>query len=290
MGKHVIRQHYIPRMYLKRFADENGKICVFSKASHLMLDNQSIEKYACERFFYDTYDNQLAKNAFDELQRVTGGIKNHINIDDPQIVEKMLSRMESDISPILDGLSTSKVKLEDGGVKSKIAIFLHALSYRTSAWRNMQARFLNIMRTKNESAIKIGDIVPELCNVGEPKSNQLKELLSIESTLKVALMLTENYNWYLGKVYGTMGLLVADDPVAHLLYGFNDICFPISPIHAIILRVKEKAAPMISKDSPQDGEIFLSQDSVLRYNCLQAQLANKFIFGNKAIIKLMFGI
>jgi hypothetical protein len=63
MGKQPIQEHYIPRMYLKRFTDDKGRICVYKTCHHEILDNQSIDNYAHERYFYDTYDNQFAKDA-----------------------------------------------------------------------------------------------------------------------------------------------------------------------------------------------------------------------------------
>ena len=53
MSEKTINQHYVPRVYLKRFCYNDFRINVFDKVKKEIRKNQSIENIAAERFFYD---------------------------------------------------------------------------------------------------------------------------------------------------------------------------------------------------------------------------------------------
>lgn len=71
-------------------------------------------------------------------------------------------------------------------------------------------------------------------------------------------------------------------------YGnIGDECIPVSSNKAIIFRIKDKTAPLISKDLPENGVINLSLNSVIAYNCMQLAMGQKFLFGTSNTIKYM---
>lgn len=113
------------------------------------------------------------------------------------------------------------------------------------------------------------------------QETQLYQLLGISPLLKTAEKLETRYLWYFGTVGGTQKLIISDNPAQGIWLGFNDICFPISGEQAIIFRVKNQNAPIISSDMPVQNEITLSDRSVLKYNIIQSSYANRFIFGDK---------
>ena len=56
-------QHYVPRMYIKRFGygtEDNPRISVLKKAEGIPLHNQNPENFASKRFFYDTTEDVIA--------------------------------------------------------------------------------------------------------------------------------------------------------------------------------------------------------------------------------------
>ncbi|WDL99794.1 DUF4238 domain-containing protein [Alicyclobacillus sp. ALC3] len=71
----VKRQHYVPEMYLRNFADHREYIWAFNKETRSVF-NTPIKNVAQERYFYD-------------------------DADGPQYVEQYFSSLENDIAPIL---------------------------------------------------------------------------------------------------------------------------------------------------------------------------------------------
>ena len=55
-------QHYVPRMYIKRFGygtEDNPRISVLKKQEGIILHNQNPENFASKRFFYDTTEDVI---------------------------------------------------------------------------------------------------------------------------------------------------------------------------------------------------------------------------------------
>ena len=55
-------QHYVPRMYIKRFGygtEDNPRISVLKKQEGVVLHNQNPENFASRRFFYDTTEDVI---------------------------------------------------------------------------------------------------------------------------------------------------------------------------------------------------------------------------------------
>lgn len=84
------------------------------------------------------------------------------------------------------------------------------------------------------------------CSVG--KNTQLYQILGIKPVLETMKMLLNNYDWYEAVNNTELDFVVSDNPAHAVRVGFNDICIPISCNKAVILRIKDKTAPLISKD------------------------------------------
>jgi len=100
-------------------------------------------------------------------------------------------------------------------------------------------------------------------------------------------MLQYNYEWYEAVNNTELDFVISDNPAQTVRNGFNDICIPVSSNKAIIFRIKDKVAPLISKDMPENGVINLSLNSVIAYNCMQLAMGQKFLFGTSNTIKYM---
>ena len=79
----VKNQHYVPRVYLEKFAFKGEQIHVFDKTA-LRSFPSSVRNVACEKFFYDIPEKYLHEDA------------------EGQIVEKHLSKMEGRFAPCRD--------------------------------------------------------------------------------------------------------------------------------------------------------------------------------------------
>ena len=114
--------------------------------------------------------------------------------------------------------------------------------------------------------------------------------MGLQPVLKTMKMLLENYDWYEAVNNTELDFVISDNPAHMVRLAFNDICIPISCNKAIIFRIKDESAPIISKDMPIDGVINLSLNSVVAYNSLQLQSGQKFLFGTSKAVKFMKNI
>lgn len=84
-----------------------------------------------------------------------------------------------------------------------------------------------------------------------------------------------------------MKLVISDNPAQGIMLGFNDICVPLRGDKAIIFRIANPDAPILSKDMPVGNEIILSERSVFAYNAIQLSYANRFMFGDKMSLTIL---
>lgn len=278
MSGKVKNQHYVPRMYLKRFSPDQKRICVWNLMEDEILTRQQPVNYAVRRYFYDTNELEL-KKALTEMCKVYPKAVDNIDFLDEQFLEKALSRVEADIGTIMDMISENSEQLYSETNMQKLIIFLHELTYRSEKYRST----LESIREQMLSSLQRLGISPEqVAGIqNTPKDNQLYQLLGISPLLKTAKMLTENYNWFVGTVKGPMKLLISDNPTLGIMLGFNDICVPLSGDKAIIFRIADPDSPILSEDMPNGHEIELSHRSVFAYNAVQLSYANRFVFGDK---------
>lgn len=67
----VKKQHYLPRFYLKNFADENGRLCVVDSTVDTPLYRSRIQDIAQGRYYYDFLgdgDNQTLEGYFGKME------------------------------------------------------------------------------------------------------------------------------------------------------------------------------------------------------------------------------
>lgn len=284
MSGKVKNQHYVPRMYMKRFAQDQKRICVWNLMNDTILTRQRPENYAAKKYFYDT-DKVELKQALEEMVELYPDAVPIIDAVDEQFVEKELSRVEADASKILELIYNNHEALYEENNILKLIIFLHDLAYRSEKYRdqldNIKEQTLTHMRKMGITA----EQVEGMDKTG--KDNQLYQLVGIAPLLKTAKELTENYNWYIGTVSGNIKLVISDNPAQGIMLGFNDICIPLSGDKAIIFRIIDPDAPIISKDMPVGNEIKLTERSVFAYNAVQMSYANRFMFGDKASLTFL---
>ena len=291
----VRRQHYVPRMYLKRFGYGNiddEYISVLKLDNGTVLDNRKVKNFAVENYFYDADKEQIAEILKEDL-KVFPELCDNENLSDEQFTEHALSREESAISKMLNELQKDLSRIHISSNRNLMIIFLHSLAYRTKQFRdqmdainNKTEKWLNSIcdnwgldeETKKKA-------IETNCSTG--KNTQLYQILGIKPVLETMQMLQCNYEWYEAVNNTELDFVISDNPAQTVRNGFNDICIPVSSNKAIILRIKDKTAPLISKDMPENGVINLSLDSVIVYNCMQLAMGQKFLFGTSDAIKYM---
>ncbi len=288
----VKSEHYVPQFYLKRFSKNgDGRIDVYDKTNDKELLNQSSENFACERYYYDVNNNQLKEN-LDLLFDISKGQYSEEEIkkikDNDQLIENMFARMEAELSGEFQRLEKDFNVINEPMFRVKFHIFIRDLAIRTDAYRN---QIQMITEKTMETAKKLGakevdgyDINMDSKEIAKLK--QLDLLTSLPELVRDGNRFLNNYNFYIGINNTNMSFIISDHPSINVFLGFNDICFPISPTLAIIMRVNVDGAKFILKDEPnRDGIIELSEQSVLAYNCFQFVQARRFVFGDMNVIK-----
>ena len=102
----VRRQHYVPRMYLKRFGYGNiddEYISVLKLDNGTVLDNRKVENFAVANYFYDADKEQIAEILKEDL-KVFPELCDNEKLSDEQFTEHALAREESAISKMLNEL------------------------------------------------------------------------------------------------------------------------------------------------------------------------------------------
>ena len=291
----VRRQHYVPRMYLKRFGYGNiddEYISVLKLDNGTVLDNRKVKNFAVENYFYDADKEQIAEILKEDL-KVFPELCDNENLSDEQFTEHALSREESAISKMLNELQKDLSRIHISSNRNLMIIFLHSLAYRTKQFRDQMDAINNkTEKWLNSICDNLGldeetkkKAIETNCSTG--KNTQLYQILGIKPVLETMQMLQCNYEWYEAVNNTELDFVISDNPAQTVRNGFNDICIPVSSNKAIILRIKDKTAPLISKDMPENGVIDLSLDSVIAYNCMQLAMGQKFLFGTSDAIKYM---
>jgi len=286
MAKSVKNQHYVPKMYIKRFSPNEKKICVWKVRENEILTRQEPGKFAARRYFYDTNAKEL-REALSEMAELYPDVIGQVDLNDEQLVEKALSRVEGATTRIMDEICTDSSRLFDETNMAILTIFLHELTYRSEKYRDMiddtRSQMLSFL-----AKFGVRESIEELRKTG--KDVQLYQLMGIRPTIETAKCLIENYNWYVGAVPGSMKLVISDNPAQGVMLGFNDICIPLCGDKAIIFRIADPDAPILSKDMPKGNEIILSERSVFAYNAVQLSYANRFMFGDKMSLSILKAI
>lgn len=290
MSAGVKHQHYVPKMYLNRFCKSNGLLYAWDKAESKGRYN-SPRAFAQKKYFYDLDESSMLEILQDQYDFVDG--QKLKEVSKTQTVEVMLARQEQHIAGLLRRFEEGKLSINDDDFRVPLILFIHSLSVRTPSYRNnienIHRQIANWLSQFNDGT---NPDVNRLCistTEDYSKETQIRHLVDPYRPLDLAVMLIENYNWYYASVQsGYSKLIISDNPVEMIAHGFNDCCFPISPDKAIIFRAKE--GRLISKDTPVDGVIQLSDRSVFCYNTIQYHQANRFVFGDKASIQFTYGM
>ena len=294
----TINQHYVPRMYIKRFGygeKDNPRISVLKKETGKILHNQNPENFASKRFFYDVPKETL-EQALETDFRVFPDLQKSEWLDDEQFIEHALSREEEEYKNILDTIEREPLKIYEDRIRAIFITFVHELAYRTRKFRNnfdsiysqTEAWLSDICDGMNLDESTKRKTIEENCVSG--KDIQMRKMISIGETLQTMKMLLKNYNWYIGINNTKLDFVISDNPAQTIWMGFNDICIPVSKRIAIILRVISEDAPMICIDKAEDNVINMSVKGMVAYNSLQLSMAQMYVFGSKEAITFMKNI
>ncbi|MBU1699833.1 MAG: DUF4238 domain-containing protein [Candidatus Eisenbacteria bacterium] len=291
-------QHYVPRLILKRFAEENEQVWVFDKKRSSVFKT-NISKIAAEKYFYDFeyegYDLSL-ESTFENLESGASEVIDHITLEN----------------------SLASLSDEERILFSK---FLALQLVRTRQWRNMweQAREDLLV------AIRKMGFKPEQIEGYKEQSNEdpkLAHMRSIHKSFEYTPYFLNKF-WVLFTAPEKRPFWISDNPLTlQNMHDFGyfgnlglavkgiEIYFPISkchtlgllcPSHLEMFKKTYKDYISLSNASPQmaaeavDKPLLLEQiraavedrraipynfENVINHNSLQVMFSTRFIFSS----------
>lgn len=283
----VKNEHYVPRFYLNKFAN-NNKIYAYDLENNNLFPT-NINKIGCNNYFYDI-DSDSLKEGLKEYKEIYN-IPDEVfekECEDIQFIEKALSRLEDKFSVLLSKFETDHSIINDEEFLRTLFLFLQAQSIRTKGFRD---RLENIAsQTKKwlqKLNIKNIDYPVELEAKDIAKLNQIKELLSLSKVYKKALSFFDVYDIYIGINNSDIDFIISDNSMSYFFTGFNDICFPVNPKLSIIMQVKnaKDEFKICSIKPDKNKQIFLTKKEVIKYNVLQQYSNSKYLLGSEKALK-----
>ena len=283
----VKNEHYVPRFYLRRFAN-NDKIYAYDLEKDNLFQT-NINKIGCNNYFYDVDSNVLKESLseYKDIYKIPDDIFEK-ECEDIQFIEKTLSRLEDKFSVLLNKFEMDYSIINDEEFLRTFFLFMHTQSIRTKGFRNGLENIASQTKTWLEKInIKNVNYPIELEAKDIAKLNQIKELLSLSSVYKKALSFFDAYNIYIGVNNTDIDFIISDNPMSYFLVGFNDICFPVNSKLSIIMQVKEvKDEFKICCIKPDKSKmIHLTKKEVIKYNVLQQYSNSKFLLGSEQALK-----
>ncbi len=289
MGK-VKNEHYIPQFYLKRLA-KNGDdlIDVYDKINDKEILNKSPVIFACEKYFYDIDNSNIEKN-IDLMLELSKGQYSDEEIkkikEDEQLLEHMFLNMEGDLSNEFKRLEKDFDVINESSFKVKFYIFIRDLAIRTSGFRatlNMiTGKTLDVAKKMGAKEIQGYDTNMDSEDIAKLK--QADYLTSLPELIHDGNIFLNSYSFYVGVNNSDTSFIISDQPSLNVLYGCKEICFPISPKLAIIMR-KDGTDTFTNVAPNEKGIIELDSKSVLLFNCFQYAQAKRFVFGDIDVIR-----
>ena len=283
----VKNEHYVPRFYLRRFAN-NDKIYAYDLEKDNLFQT-NINKIGCNNYFYDVDSNVLKESLseYKDIYIIPDDIFEK-ECEDIQFIEKALSRLEDKFSVLLNKFEMDYSIINDEEFLRTFFLFMHTQSIRTKGFRNGLENIASQTKTWIEKLnIKNVNYPIELEAKDIAKLNQIKELLSLSSVYKKALSFFDAYDIYIGVNNTDIDFIISDNPMSYFLAGFNDICFPVNSKLSIIMQVKEvKDEFKICCIKPDKSKmIHLTKKEVIKYNVLQQYSNSKFLLGSEQALK-----
>ena len=255
--------------------------------------NSNIDKIGRQNYFYNVdIDNNQIKQELDLMFKIyghqyseAGKVKIYNN---PQLIEDYFSRVENEMSVLFEKFKKENEIINEDEFLIKFYIFISGLAIRTVGYREKLETFNEQLfdQLKKFGIKEIHGMNVESSPKDSAKQAQLKQIASLAHSFENAKIFFSNYDFYVGINDTGFPLIIGDEVALNVEMMFNDICIPITPSLAIIMRSQNTDPKYyISKDMPSGKKIILTKASVFAYNILQYYQANRFVFGDKTEIQ-----
>ncbi len=290
----VKRQHYVPQLFLRPFAADNGNLSVYDLEDGQLFAT-GIQNAAAISRYYDL-DIQIPE----ELELPSG-----IRVS----TESWLSEVERAAAPLIGRLIDDPASLVgmSGGERNDLARFFAAQYFRVPAYRNfirttqenlvgrMKAMAKNLIFNRFEQGDAeeiwaIQDAFPDHKWLGgeEPMSEPL-DVASMLQEVQGFANLLQAMNWRVGRVPAPT-LYTSDNPLASHVkpvrewwdlpaFANVDYYIPLSP--AVLLRMQPRKMDGEVREGEREAADFSNWDaSVARH--VVSDTATRYLFGSSA--------
>jgi hypothetical protein len=262
----VKNQHYVPRSYLKYFADKNNKIFVFDKDKDSVFQT-NITNVATERFFYD-----LPADIIPDAKGI---------IEDKQIIEKFFSQLEDEFLKFLNNIRTrftmspDPFNTEAVSWKEKAHLsYMLALQYMRT--KDFRRTLLDAKELMMQALVDgIGELEIEGYEPGMVKVERIRDFDSVEhahfmfdpDTLNNFAEVFYNHIWVIGVNRTSIPLFTSDSPIVKYPHKKSDGLISYSGI----------ASPGIEIDFPISNKLVLMMVERNYFKEISPFLENRFI-------------
>lgn len=274
----VKRQHYVPKFYLRRFAEDDSQLFVFDKFTRTSF-RSTITKVATERYFYDFLGESVGGKA------------------DQQLVESAFSSLEADFANTLDDLLAS---VDDTGgfrqeAKPTLAFLLKTQSFRTPEFRRT---FIEMMETTAQHILdnmtgqhdsELGSSDEYRVRFNETTAPLVHAMLIFNPQLHKAFVATLlEHIWFVGLNQTAQAFYTSDNPVVRRPHrkdpfvsyaGFGsegiEIAFPLTPKHVLVLCERTFFRQFADLDC---SSLVLNAENVIYYNSLQVSQSYRRVY------------
>ena len=287
-------QHFVPQSYIDRFA-ANGKVSVFFKEDGQLYSNQNSRNYAANRYYYDANRNELEALLHEMVQLVPES-QQHIDWNDPQLIEHYFSRSEAAAKELFDKIERDPSLLNADKSVARIIIFLHDLCYRNHRYRDDITK-INAITHQALAQMNLTEdqqlYAEKEYGVKQARDQQLHAITDIIPVLQTCQKLTEDYDLFFATAEKDACFVISDDPAFAVRFDLPEICFPLSGKHALLFRKPGNTSQLTGTDVAVGKEISISIPNVVKYNLLQFCAASRYVFGdahNLNQMKLLWGM
>ena len=283
MSTDTINQHYVPKAYLKQFANAKEQIWVYDKHKRKKFQTH-IRNVAAERFFYDT----------EQVRKITG---------DKQFVEKYLCNVEGTFENLMRTLPGTFGSLNFRGIgkrdKHFLSIYMVLQMLRTKEHRiraQQHAEILQavIMQACDERGLDPhkhpqfdGTSAAELA-----RDMQAEQLLDGGIIQEFSGYLREHI-WVVNRVHAGDAFLTSDEPfvkrawVRHPVRSMSgirskgiEIAFPLNPRYVLSLCERTHFTPLGL--GLIEGEVLQQTctENTIYHNYMQIRHSNRYLFSS----------
>ena len=234
--REVINQHYVPRLYLKRFTSDGRTIYAFDKANGKLIGTNIIN-IAQERYYYDLPE-LFAEAGFDV-----------------QLAEQTLKRGEDKFNLLIEAILQD---VEAKGIleiyKGELCQHLHMQWVRTPECRNAIAEVLKKIKKNFATTVCLANNWPlelrPIINVSEDEKKLRHHQLMFDKAKKREIMLAMRHCiWFIGINRTEQPLYTSDNPIVRQAHvsdpeiggvGIDalgvEFIYPLTPKYALFLR------------------------------------------------------